>query len=157
MKVEQKNQELSRQRSTQTAQPEESNAIRVTSGQLEAIAMRCHAELKESLRRGGTAAVAVLKENVLTVSVEHILAAAEQNLMRRSAGREFFQHYMEELMEQIYPMIARHVEQILPYSVTYARVKVDCESDSIIFSFGLRPRPNWAHTMTEASSFLMKR
>lgn len=116
---------------------------RVTSGQLEAIAMRCREELNASLRRRGTAAFATIKENVLTVRIEHILAAAEHNLMQRASGRDFFQHYIEELAEQIYPTFVHHVEQILSHTVTYTRVKVDCESDSLIFVFGLRPQPAW--------------
>ncbi|MEZ4709840.1 MAG: Na-translocating system protein MpsC family protein [Caldilineaceae bacterium] len=121
----------------------------ITAGQLDAIAMRCREELDASLRRSGTAATATIKESILTVCVEHSLAAAEQNLMRRAAGREFFQRYIEELAEQIYPSFARHVEHILPYAVTYTRVKVDCDQDSIIFTFGLRPRPRWAHSIRD--------
>ena len=116
------------------------DGVRVTSGQLQAVAMRCREELDASLRRTGTAAVASVQENVLTVRVEHSLAAAEHHLMRRAEGRAFFQHYVEELAEQIYPDFLRHVEQILPCTVTYMRVKVDCDSDSIVFTFGLRPR-----------------
>ena len=116
---------------------------RITEGQLEAIALRCREELDASLRRAGTNAVATLKENVLTVRVEHSLAAAEHNLMRNTAGREFFQHYIEELAEQIYPTFAYHVQQILPCTVSYTRVKVDCDSDSIIFNFGVRPSYQW--------------
>ncbi|MEZ4657461.1 MAG: Na-translocating system protein MpsC family protein [Caldilineaceae bacterium] len=121
---------------------------RITQGQLEAIAMRCREELDASLRRSGTAAVATIKENILTVQVEHSLAAAEQNLMRRTAGREFFQRYIEELVEQIYPTFARHVEHILPSTVTYTRVRVDCDSDSIVFTFGLRPRLSWSQSIS---------
>lgn len=135
--------------SASPAQPRRSKT-RVTPGQLEAIAMRCREELERSLRRTGTGAIATLAENILTVRVEHSLAAAEHNLMRRAAGREFFQHYVEELAEQIYPDFARHVESILPYAVTYTRVRVDCDSDSIIFTFGLRPRASWGQTLVDA-------
>ena len=100
--------------------------------------MRCRAELDHSLRRTGTGTVARLDENVLTVRVEHSLAAAEHQLMRRADGRAFFQRYIEELAEQMYPEFRRHVEQILPCTVSYTRVTVDCDSDSIVFSFGLR-------------------
>jgi uncharacterized protein YbcI len=113
--------------------------VRITEGQLEAIAMRCRAELDHSLRRTGTGTVTKLAENVLTVRVEHSLAAAEHQLMRRADGRAFFQHYIEELAEQMYPEFRRHVEQILPCTVTFTRVTVDCERDSIVFAFGLRP------------------
>jgi uncharacterized protein YbcI len=117
--------------------------VRVTQGQLDAVAMRCREELAISLRRTGTDTVATLSENVLTVRVEHSLAAAEQHLMRRSKGRAFFQHYIEELAEQMHPELKRHVEHILPYSVTYVRVVVDCDDDCILFRFGLYPRPSW--------------
>ena len=119
--------------------PRWAEEVRITEGQLEAIAMRCRTELSHSLRRTGTGTVAKLVENVLTVRVEHSLAAAEHQLMRRADGRAFFQHYIEELAEQMYPEFRRHVEQILPCSVTFTRVTVDCESDSIVFAFGLRP------------------
>ncbi len=119
----------------------------ITPGQLEAVALRCREELATSLRRAGTKAVATLKENVLTVQVEHSLTAAEHNLMRKAAGREFFQHYIEELAEQIYPTFAYHVQQILPCTVHYTRVKVDCDSDSIIFSFGVHPSLYWSATI----------
>ena len=135
-------------------QSEKRSQVRVTEGQLEAIAFRCREELDASLRRAGTAAIAMLHENTLTVTVEHSLAAAEQHLMRRAAGREFFQHYIEELVEQIYPTFARHVEHIMPYTVTYTRVKVDCESDSIVFTFGLRPRPNLAQSLPDANAVM---
>ena len=118
--------------------------VRVTQGQLEAVAMRCREELASSLRRTGTDTVAMLKKNVLTVRVEHSLAAAEQQLMRRSEGRAFFQRYIEELAEQIHPDLKQHVEHILPYSVTYVRVVVDCDNDCILFHFGLYPRPSWS-------------
>lgn len=120
---------------------------RITEGQLEAVAMRCREELEASMRRFGTTAVAALQNNVLTVTVEHSLTAAEHNLMRKSAGREFFQHYMEELTEQMVPAFAQHVQQILPCMVRYTRVKVDCDSDSIIFSFGVRPSVYWGDGM----------
>lgn len=116
---------------------------RITEGQLEALAMRFREELATSLRRAGTAATATLDENVLSVRIEHSLAAAEHHLMRRAAGREFFQHYIEELVEQMYPTFTRHVEHILPCSVTYTGVKVDCDNDCIIFTFGLRHHPDW--------------
>lgn len=119
--------------------PDWAEGVRITEGQLEAIAMRCRTELGHSLRRTGTGTVATLVGNVLTVRVEHSLAAAEHQLMRRADGRAFFQHYIEELAEQMYPEFRRHVEQILPCSVTFTRVTVDCESDSIVFAFGLRP------------------
>ena len=64
--------------------------------------------------------------------------------MRRSEGRAFFQRYIEELAEQMHPDLKRHVEHILPYSVTYVRVVVDCDNDCILFHFGLYPRPSWA-------------
>ena len=83
--------------------------------------------------------MATLNDNVLTVRVEHSLAAAEHQLMRRETGRAFFQHYIEELAEQMYPEFRRHVEHILPCRVTYVQVKVDCDADSIVFTFGLRP------------------
>ena len=127
-----------------TRPAEDDSRVRVTEGQLDAVAMRCREELAISLRRTGTGTVAILKENVLTVRVEHSLAAAEQQLMRRSEGRAFFQHYIEELAEQIHPDLKRHVEHILPYSVTYVRVVVDCDNDCILFHFGLYPRPSWA-------------
>lgn len=120
---------------------------RITEGQLEAVAMRCREELEASLRRFGTTAVAELQDNVLTVKVEHSLSAAEHNLMRKSAGREFFQHYIEELTEQMMPAFARHVQHILPCTVRYTRVRVDCDSDSIIFSFGVRPSMYWADSV----------
>lgn len=120
---------------------------RITDGQLQAVAMRCREELEASLRRFGTTAEAVLQDNVLTVKVEHSLSAAEHNLMRKSAGREFFQHYMEELTEQMMSTFVHHVQHILPCSVRYTRVKVDCDSDSIIFSFGVRPSMYWAGSM----------
>ncbi|MCB0080813.1 MAG: DUF2294 family protein [Caldilineaceae bacterium] len=122
---------------------------RITEGQLEAVAMRCREELDVSLRRAGTNAVATLRENQLTVRVEHSLSAAEQNLMRKAAGRAFFQRYMEELAEQVYPTFAYHVQHILPCSVTYTQVQVDCESDSIIFRFGLRPSLYWTSDMAD--------
>ncbi len=105
--------------------------------------MRCREELAISLRRTGTNTVATLAEHVLTVRVEHSLAAAEQHLMRRSEGRAFFQHYIEELAEQMHSELKRHVEHILPYSVTFMRVVVDCDNDCILFRFGLTPRPTW--------------
>lgn len=117
---------------------------RVTEGQLDAVAMRCREELDVSLRRAGTNAVATLRDTQLIVRVEHSLSAAEQNLMRKAAGREFFQHYIEELAEQMYPTFAYHVQHILPCTVTYTQVQVDCESDSIVFRFGLRPSLYWA-------------
>lgn len=122
--------------------------IRATQGQLEAVAMRCREELDVSLRRTGTAAIATLKEDILAVRVEHSLAPAEHNLMRRAAGRDFFQHYIEELAEQMYPAFQRHVESILPCTVTYTRVRVDCDDDAIVFTFGLRPRPTWKERLT---------
>ena len=122
---------------------------RVTQGQLDAVALRCREELDASLRRAGTAAIATIDENVLTVRIEHSLTAAERHLMRRASGRAFFQHYIEELAEQIYPTFAQHVEQILPYTVTYTHVKVECESDSIVFTFGLRSQPSWAQAVNE--------
>lgn len=122
---------------------DEGAQVRATQGQLEAVAMRCREELDASLRRTGTAARASLKDDVLYVRVEHSLAPAEHNLMRRAAGRDFFQHYIEELAEQIHPAFQRHVENILPCSVTYIRVKVDCDDDCITFTFGLRPRLTW--------------
>ncbi len=123
-----------------TEQTQALDGIRITQGQLDAIAMRCREELDASLRRTGTAAVATLRENVLTVCIEHSLAAAEHQLMRREVGRAFFQHYIEELAEQMYPDFLRHVEGILPCTVTYTRVRVDCENDCILFVFGLRRR-----------------
>ncbi len=117
--------------------------VRVTQGQLDAVAMRCREELAVSLRRTGTDTVAMLAKDVLTVRVEHSLAAAEQHLMRRSEGRAFFQHYIEALAEQMYSELKRHVEHILPYSVTFMRVVVDCDNDCILFRFGLNPRPTW--------------
>ena len=130
----------------------QNDGIRVTDGQLDAIAARCREELYASLRRADTAAVATIDENVLTVRIEHSLTAAEHHLMRRAAGRVFFQHYIEELAEQIYPAFGRHVEQILGCTVTYTHVKVDCESDSIVFTFGLRPQPSWAQAMDEMNT-----
>ncbi|NJN82679.1 MAG: DUF2294 family protein [Caldilineaceae bacterium] len=125
--------------------------IRVTQGQLDAVAMRCREELGASLRRTGTATIATIRDDVLSVRVEHSLTAAEHHLMRRASGRDFFQHYIEELAEQMYPDFSRHVEHILPCSVTFTRVKVDCESDSIVFQFGLRPRLNWTQALLEAT------
>lgn len=113
---------------------------RVTQGQLDAVAMRCRAVLDDSLQRVGSAAVATLAENVLVLRVEHSLAAAEHQLMRRASGRQFFQHYVEELAEQIYPDFTHHIENLLPVAVTHNRVKVDCEGDCLVFTFGLRPR-----------------
>lgn len=118
-----------------------SEDVRITAGQLQALAMRVREELNTALWRSGDGAVATIKDSVLTVRVEHSLAAAEHHLMRRASGRAFFQHYVEELAEQIYPDLARHVEHILPCLVTYMRVHVDCEEDCIIFTFGLRPVP----------------
>ncbi|MEM7134522.1 MAG: Na-translocating system protein MpsC family protein [Chloroflexota bacterium] len=83
---------------------------RITQGQLDAVAMRCREELDVSLRRAGTAAIATIDENVLTVRIEHSLSAAEHQLMRRASGRTFFQHYIEELVEQVYPTFSHHVE-----------------------------------------------
>ena len=127
------------------AHPEKSLAERVTQGQLEAVAMRCQEEIQASLRRTSSHATATLKENVLTIRVWHTLAAAEHNLMRRAAGRDFFQHYIEQLAEQIYPLLTRHVQQILPCAVAYTRATVDNETDSLIFVFGLRLLPPWAN------------
>lgn len=115
----------------------------VTNGQLEAIALRCREELHVSLRRAGTRAVASLEDRVLTVEVEHSLTAAEHQLMRTAAGRAFFQHYIEELAEQIYPAFAHHVQQILTCRVRYTRVRVDCDRDSIVFQFGVQPSMHW--------------
>ena len=115
--------------------------VRVTSGQLQAIAVRFRAELEASLRRGGGAIVATVNDGILSVCVEQILTAAEHQLMRRAKGRAFFQHYVEKLAEQIAPNLLRHVEHILPCSATYMRVRVDSEQDSILFTFGLHPRP----------------
>jgi uncharacterized protein YbcI len=116
------------------------STVRVTQGQLDAVAARCRSVLDESLQRTGSGAVAALNAAALSLRVEHSLAAAEHQLMRRATGRELFQHYVEELAEQIYPDLTRHIESILPYAVTYSRVKVDCEGDCIVFTFGLRPR-----------------
>ena len=113
---------------------------RVTQGQLDAVALRCRQVLDESMQRVGSCAVAALNEGVLTLRVEHSLAAAEHQVMRRATGRQLFQHYVEELAEQVYPEFAQQIENILPYAVTYARVKVDCDGDCIVFSFGLRSR-----------------
>ena len=113
---------------------------RVTQGQLDAIALRCRQVLDQSMQRVGSDAVAALNEDVLTLRVEHSLAAAEHQIMRRASGRQFFQHYVEELAEQVYPEFTQQIEAILPYAVTYSRVRVDCEGDCIIFSFGLRSR-----------------
>jgi uncharacterized protein YbcI len=131
--------------SNQTGMDRWSNqrTIRATPGQLEAVAMRCREELDVSLRRTGTGTTAAIKDDVLSVRVEHSLAPAEHNLMRRAAGRDFFQHYIEELAEQMHPAFQRHVESILPCTVTYIRVRVDCDNDCIVFTFGLRPRPTW--------------
>lgn len=112
---------------------------RITQGQLDAVVFRLREELDKSLRRAGTAASASITENVLTVRVEHSLTAAEHHLMRRASGRTFFQHYIEELAEQVYPTFAHHVEHILSCTVTYTNVKVECENDRIVFAFGLRP------------------
>jgi uncharacterized protein YbcI len=132
--------------------------VRVTEGQLDAVAMRCREELAISLRRTGTDTVATLVQDVLTVRVEHSLTAAEQHLMRRSEGRAFFQHYIEELAEQIHSELKRHVEHILPYSVTYVRVVVDCDNDCILFRFGLRLFQNSNHTgVGKASSHSRQR
>ena len=116
------------------------SAVRVTQGQLDAVAARCRSVLDESLQRTGSGAVATLNATALSLRVEHSLAAAEHQLMRRATGRDLFQHYVEELAEHIYPDLNRHVESILPYAVTYSRVKVDCDGDCIVFTFGLRPR-----------------
>ena len=110
---------------------------RITQGQLEAVAMRCREELGRSLGRTGTAAIAEFNDSVLTIRVEHSLTAAEHQLMRRATGRAFFQYYVEELAEQMFPDFRHHVEQILPCAVTFMRVKVHCEEDCIIFTFGL--------------------
>lgn len=128
---------------TEMTQWSSQGGIRATPGQLEAVAMRCREELHASLRRMGTGSTATLRENILDVRVEHSLAPAEHNLMRRAAGRDFFQHYIEELAEQMHPAFQHHVESILPCSVTYIRVKVDCDDDCIVFTFGLSPRPTW--------------
>lgn len=104
------------------------------------MAARCRSVLDESLQRNGSGAVAALNAAALSLRVEHSLAAAEHQLMRRATGRDLFQHYVEELAEQIYPDLTRHIESILPYAVTYSRVKVDCEGDCIVFTFGLRQR-----------------
>ncbi|MEZ4615910.1 MAG: Na-translocating system protein MpsC family protein [Caldilineaceae bacterium] len=125
-------------------------ATRITEGQLQAVALRCREELEASLRRTGTRAVASLQESVLTVEVEHSLSAAEHHLMRKETGREFFQHYIEELAEQMYPTFAHHVQQILSCAVRYTRVRVDCERDSIIFQFGVRPSSHWGEILPEA-------
>ena len=128
--------------------------MRVTQGQLEAIAFRFREELKQSLQRAGTEAIATIDKNVLTVRIEQSLSTAEQQLMRRAAGRTFFQHYIEELAEQVYPTFTRHVEQILSCTVTYHSVKVDCESDCIVFTFGLRPQRSWANTVNDMSKVM---
>ena len=126
--------------------------VRVTQGQLDAVAMRCREELASSLCRTGTGTVATLKDNMLTVRVEHSLAAAEQHLMRHSKGRAFFQHYIEELADQMHPDFKRHVEHILPYGVTYVRVVVDCDNDCSLFRFGLYPRPAPAPELNGANN-----
>jgi hypothetical protein len=56
---------------------------------------------------------------------------------------------MEELAEQVYPAFAYHVQQILPCTVTYTRVKVDCDGDCILFQFGVRPTQHWPATVAE--------
>jgi hypothetical protein len=93
--------------------------------------------------------VASLHDDILTVEVEHSLTTAEHQLMRTAAGRAFFQHYIEELAEQIYPAFAYHVQHILPCQVRYTRVRVDCERDSIIFHFGIRPSSRWGASVPE--------
>ena len=130
-----------------------STKLRITQGQLEALSARFHEEFDSSFQRAGTGVTATVDENVLTIVVHHSLAAAEHNLMRRTSGREFFQRYVEELAEQMYPTFVRHIEGILPCTVTYSNVKVDCENDSTAFSFGMRPKMCWSAAIAEANHY----
>lgn len=126
---------------------------RVTQGQLEAIALRVRDELGNSLHRMGTAAHATIEGNVLKVEIEHSLSAAEHNMMRRTSGRNFFQHYLEELSEQIYPTFGKHIEDILPVRVTFSEVNVDGVHDSIIFTFGVQQRARWTKIAEDLSEY----
>lgn len=129
------------------------SASTVTSGQLEAVALRFRVELDKSLHRSGTGAQAMIDGNVLTVEIEHSLSTAEHNLTRQAAGRHFFHHYIEELAEQMYPVLVKHIEDILPIYVTDPGVDVDCEKDSIVFSFSIRARNCWTETLLESAGY----
>lgn len=132
---------------------DEVSDTKITSGQLEAVALRFHAELDNLFQRTGTGTIATLDNGVLSIEINHSLSAAEHNLMRRASGRDFFQHYLEELAEKMYPMFVKHIEDILPVFVTYSRVQVECVKDSIIFSFGVRTKVCWAESMAEAHNY----
>lgn len=126
---------------------------KITSGQLEAVALRFRQELNELLQRKGTGATATIRDGVLTIDIAHSLSAAEHNLMRRTSGREFVQHYFEELAEQMYPNFVDHIEHILPVSVTYSAVRVDCDRDRILFSFGIRKNICWTEAFIEGRPY----
>lgn len=117
--------------------PPTAGELRISEGQLNAVAVNCKEELDASLRRTGTSAVATVSRDVLTVRFEHSLAAAEQQILRREAGRKIFQHYVEELAEQIFPEMRWHVERILRCRVNYVRANVDCDTGTIVFTLGL--------------------
>ncbi len=124
---------------------------KITQGQLEAVALRFRGELEHSLHRARTSATAAISENVLIIEIAHSLSVAEHNLIRRTSGRSFFQHYVEKLAEQMHPTFVAHIEDILPVSVTYSCVRVEGDNDSITFSFGIRTHVCWTKTMTDAS------
>lgn len=126
---------------------------KITNGQLKAVALRFQADFENLLQRTGSGASASIVDNILSVKIEHSLSVAEHNLMRQTKGRDFFQHYIEELAEQMYPTLVEHIEDILPVSVTYSGVKVECAKDAIVFLFNIQTNRCWTQTLVESFNY----
>lgn len=120
--------------------PEKRTSLRLTQEQLDALSAHLHTEFSSAFQRSGTGISLSVNGNVMTVTIEHGLSAAERTLTQHTAGREFFQRYVKELAIQLYAPFIEHIEGVLPYVVSFSSVKVDCENRVIVFSFGVRPK-----------------
>lgn len=152
--------------------------IRVTQGQLEAIAVRCRVELKNLLPKAVAEIQVSLEKNYLIVQFGHILAlshrgmtlfqsyssgptpsdgcklvCAEHNAFNSPQAAEsdhrMYLYDLEELAERIQPEIAIHLRHILPWIITGTRTSI--ENDSIVCSFKLSSPMDIVHSFTSYS------
>jgi len=115
----------------------------ITEGQLEAVALRFCSELDSSSQGMETNAKATIDKNILSIEIAHAFAVDEQSLVHTTTGHNFPRHTVEDFSKRMQPVFVRHIEDILPVSVTDSDVRVNYLKESIIFSFGIRTHVSW--------------